>query len=169
MKLIKPPYPDTTNTGLYYCTQAAHRKTAINLAIAALQELPAFYEMDQAMREWTIGAVVQGALVREYHKWETDTKDYFDAMHVRNGNAAPNWQVRASHVKKIKMQLDFFSATHPISIEAIEETRKHVNNMKHNDGYLANRQDYEDLTCAVDQFWQGLDAQESFTPPDRKL
>jgi hypothetical protein len=40
MKLVKPLHPDPTGTGLCYSTQAAHRKTAIDLVIAALRELP---------------------------------------------------------------------------------------------------------------------------------
>jgi hypothetical protein len=60
--------------------QAGHRKTAIDLVIDSLRGLPndsseqVFAEMGEAMRGWTIEAVVQGAWVREYHKWETDTK-----------------------------------------------------------------------------------------------
>jgi hypothetical protein len=42
MKLIKPPYPDTTDTGVCYWSQTGNRKTAIDLAVAALRELPAF-------------------------------------------------------------------------------------------------------------------------------
>jgi hypothetical protein len=39
LRLVKPPYLDPTGTGLCYCIQAAHRKTAIDLAIAALRGL----------------------------------------------------------------------------------------------------------------------------------
>ena len=110
MKLIKPPYPDNTGTALYYCIHAGHRKTAIELAVASLRELAAFDQFEAAMREWTIEAVAQGAWVREYHRWETDTKSYFDAMHVRNGATAPNWKkMGGSHVEKIEMQLALFS------------------------------------------------------------
>jgi hypothetical protein len=175
MRLIKPPFPDLTGTGLYYCTQAGHRKTAINLAIAALRGLPnyssdeVFTEMGEAMREWTIAAVIQGAWVREYHKWETDTKSYFNVMYERNSETAPNWQkLTGSHVGKIEKQLPLFSATPPASLTEIEEARDRINDTKHEDSYLATQSDYECLTTAVDRFWQSLNTQEIFSPPARK-
>jgi hypothetical protein len=166
MKLVKPPYPDSTGTGLYYCTQAAHRKVAIDLAVAALRELAAFDAMDEAMREWTIQAVIQGGLVREYHKWEVDTKSYFDLMHIRNRDSIPKWnKMDGSHVEKIEAQLALFSATRPASLTVIDETRHRVNDTKHEDSYLATLPDYEALASAVDEFWQEIESQETFTPP----
>jgi hypothetical protein len=169
MKLRKPPYPDPTETGLYYVIHTGHRKTAIDLAIDALRALPndpdpIFGEMSEAMREWTIEAVIQGAWVREYHKWETDTKSYFDVMHTRNGGATPNWKnVSGSHVEKIEKQLALFSAIPPASMTVIEETRQRVNGMKHEDSYLASQADYESLVSAVERFWGDLEIGEEFT------
>ena len=169
MKLIKPPYPDTTDTGVCYWSQTGNRKTAIDLAVAALRELPAFDTMSEAMREWAIEAVAQGAWVREYHKWETDTKSYFCSMHLRNGVTAPNWKkLDGSHVEKIEKQLALFSATPPATIAVIEENRGRVNDTKHDDSYLAGQSDYEFLVSAISQFWEDLAAQETFTPPDQK-
>jgi hypothetical protein len=169
MNLVKPAYPDSTGTGLDYCTQAAHRKGAIDLAVAGLRELAAFDEMDEAMREWTIEALIQGALVREYHKWETDTKSYFDLMHVRNGAPNRKWKdMNDSHVKKIEEQLALFSATRPASLTVIDKTRGRVNHIKHDDSYLATLPDYEALASAVDEFWQQIGSQETFTPPTRR-
>jgi hypothetical protein len=176
MKLIKPPYPDPTGTGLDYCMQAAHRRTAIELAIAALQELPSdpsdqlLCEMGEAMREWTIEAIVQGAWVLGYHKWETDTKSYFDVMHVRNGQPAPQWKKikrqmkMPSHVEIVRTQLATFSAKIPASLIVIDGVRERVNDAKHEDSYLASQSDYEALSAAIDQFWQDLESQEEFTP-----
>jgi hypothetical protein len=170
MKLIKPPYPDPTGTGLDYCMQATHRRTAIELAIAALQELPSdpddlLYEMSEAMREWTVEAVVQGAWVLGYHKWETDTKSYFDVMHTRNGEPAPQWKkMKGSHVEKVRTQLATFSAKVPVSLIVIDGVRDRVNDAKHDDSYLASQSDYESLSAAIDQFWQDLESQEEFTP-----
>jgi len=173
MKLRKPPFPDSTGTALHYAIQTRHRKTAIDLAIAALGELPneagpIFGEMAEAMREWTIEAIIQGAWIREYHKWETDTKSYFDVMYTRNGVTAPRWKNGSgSHVEKIENQLALFSAAPPASMVAIEETRKRVNSMKHEDSYLASKADYESSVEAVQQFWDDLATQEPFTPPVR--
>jgi hypothetical protein len=171
MKLVKPSHPDPTGTGLCYSTLAAHRKTSIDLVIAALRRLPGdpsdqfLHEVGEAMREWTIEAVIQGAWVREYHKWETDTKSYFGVMHARNGGSAPKWgKIDGSHVEKVKKQLAIFSAAAPASMAVIEDTRCRVNGMKHEDSYLASQSDYETLAAAVDQFWQDLNDQEEFCP-----
>jgi hypothetical protein len=119
----------------------------------------------EAMREWTIEAVIQGAWVREYHKWETDTKSYFGVMHARNGGSAPKWgKIDGSQLEKVKKQLAIFSATAPASMAVIEEARCRVNGMKHEDSYLASQSDYESLAAAVDQFWQELNDQEEFCP-----
>jgi hypothetical protein len=173
MKLCKPPYPDPTGTGLYYVTHTGHRKTAIDLAIEALRVLPndpdpIFGEVSEAMREWIIEALIQGAWIREYHKWETDTKSYFDFMHTRNGGAIPNWKnISGSHIDKVKEQLVLFSAIPPALMAVIEETRQHVNGMKHEDSYIASQADYESLVSAVERFWNDLECQEEFTPPDQ--
>ena len=173
MKLRKPPFPDPTGTGLYYGIQTRHRRTAIDLAISSLRILPnepetIFGEMAESMREWTIEAVIQGAWIREYHKWETDTKSYFDVMHIRNGGQNQNWKnISGSHVEKIEKQLTVFSARRPASMATIEETRERVNGMKHEDRYLASEADYESLVSAVEQFWDDLGTQEDFTPPVR--
>jgi hypothetical protein len=171
MRLVKPPHPEVSGTGLYYCMQAGHRKTAIDLVIDSLRGLPndsseqVFAEMGEAMRGWTIEAVVQGAWVREYHKWETDTKSYFNVMYARNKASPPNWKkLTCSHVEKIEKQLALFSATLPASLTVIDKTRDRINDAKHEDSYLASQSDYECLTTAVDQFWQSLITQEVFTP-----
>ena len=170
MRLVKPPHPQVTGTGLYYCTEAGNRKHAIDLVIEALRGLPNdpsefLAEMGEAMREWTIEAVVQGAWVREYHKWETATKSYFNVMYARNSKAAPNWEkLMGSHVEKIENQLALFSAAPPASLTMIDKTRDRINDAKHEDSYLASQSDYECLTTAVDQFWQSLITQEVFTP-----
>jgi hypothetical protein len=175
MKLMKPPFPAKTDTGVYYCTQAAHRKTAIDLAIAVLRELPAFDAMDGAMREWTNKSVIQGAWIRTYHQWEADTKSYFNAMHIRNGGEAPNWGKMkvphvetVSHVSKVEHQLSSFSAKRPLSLSLVDEARCRVNDAKHEDSYQASAADYDKLVTAIDEFWQELAEQEEFTPPDRK-
>ena len=121
------------------------------------------------MREWTIEFVVQGAWLREYHKWEADTKSYFNAMYARNGQPAPNWrELSGSHVDKIKNQLSLFSAISPPSLTAIEATRSRINDAKHEDSYLATQSDYDCLTTAVDRFWEEMAGQEMFTPPKQK-
>lgn len=175
MKLMRPPYPAKTDTGLYYCTQAAHKKGAIDLAIAALRELPAFDTMSEAMREWAIESVIQGAWIRTYHQWEADTKTYFNAMHIRNGGEAKDWGKikiphvkKVSHVSKVENQISLFSAKRPPSLSLVDEARCRVNETKHEDSYQASEADYEKLVTAIDEFWQELADQERFTPPDRK-
>jgi len=144
MRLVKPPHPEVTGNGLYYCMQVGHRKTAIDLVIDSLRGLPndsseLLAEMGEAMREWTIEAVVQGAWVREYHKWETDTKSYVNVMYARNKASPPNWKkLTCSHVEKIEKQLALFLATPPASLTVIEETRARINDAKHEDSYLAS-------------------------------
>ena len=171
MKLRKPAFPDLTATGLYYATQAGHRKIAIDLVFEAIKALssntdPVLGQMSEALREWTIEAVVQGAWIREYHKWETDTKSYFGTMHIRNNIPYPNWKkIEGSHVWKIEQELALFSATPPPSVTVIDSMRSRVNNSKHEESYLATPADYEALVVAVGQFWQDLDVQELFTPP----
>jgi hypothetical protein len=121
--------------------------------------------MAEAMRELAIEAIIRGAWIRGYHKWETDKKSYFEAMHARNGTPTPNWKkIDGSHVDK---QLALFSATPPESMWVIEETRQRVNGMKHEDSYLASQADYESLLNAVQQFWGDVGIQEDFISPVR--
>lgn len=166
MKLCKR-YLEVPGTAVYFWTQAGHRQSAIDLAVGALHDLPSdsddpFSEMSVAMRQWTIEAVFQGAWVREYHHWETDTKAYFKAMHGRNGSSEPNWRVIAgSHVQKVRAQLALFSVAEPASLTLIDAMRLRLNETKHEGGYLATAQDYGRLAEAISSFWGNLDEQES--------
>lgn len=165
MRLCKR-YLETHGTAGYFSVQAGHRGTAISLAIGAVSDLPndphdVFLGTAEALRQWTIEAVFQGAWMREYHHWETDTKAYFEAMHVRNSSVAPKWRtLSGSHVQKVRSQLAAFSVPEPTSLSVIDQMRGLLNDTKHDGGYLANAQDYNDLTNAVTKFWDDLNEQE---------
>lgn len=165
MKLCKR-YLEPRGTAVYFWAQAGHRKSAIDLAVGALRDLPnnpqdAFFEMNESMCQWTIEAVFQGAWMREYHHWETDTKAYFEAMHGRNASNTPNWRtLGGSHVQKVQAQLVLFAAKEPASLSIIDQMRARLNDTKHEGSYLATAQDYEELADAVSEFWSDLNDQE---------
>ena len=165
MKLCKK-HLEIPETAVYFWAQAGHRKTAIELAVSALRELPndpqeVFFEESESMRQWTIEAVYQGAWMREYHHWEADTKTYFNAMHARNASSEPRWRaLNESHVQKVRLQLASFSSAEPTSLNAIDEMRILLNDTKHEGGYLATAQDYQHLTDAISSFWSNLNKQE---------
>jgi hypothetical protein len=85
-------------------------------------------------------------------------------MYTRNGKSAPPWRNAggSSHADKVRVRLAAFSATVPVSLAVIDNARSRINDAKHEDSYLANQSDYDDLTAAIDQFWQDLENQEEF-------
>ena len=176
MKLRTAPYPDPTGSGGYFFTQAGHRQTAIEMAIDTIRK--AFEREikeapdDQANREflivgrdWVIKSLLQGAYLREYHAWETDTKQYFDCQHRRNESKGVVWKT-GNHVSQVKQQLSIFSASVPDHVmAAIDQARRHVNTIKHKGTFLATEDDYKASVAGIEDFWSGLAEQESFTPP----
>jgi hypothetical protein len=179
MKLRKARHPDPTDSGVYFFTQACHRKTAIEVAIGAIREVcdratkearndELFPGSNAVMGHWAIESLLQGAFLREYHAWETDTKQYFDTQHVRNGGTKVDWKKQddsCGHVSKVKQQLLRFSASVPEqAMAAINRTRNDVNTIKHNQGTLVvTEDDYNALVDSVGVFWSELASQESVT------
>jgi hypothetical protein len=179
MKLRKAPHPDPTGSGTYFYIQASHRQNAIEMAVGAIRqaceqatkEAPnaeLFPGSNLIARDWAIETLLQGAFLREYHAWETDTKQYFDWQHLRNGGTKVAWKKQDNshgHVSKVKQQLLIFSASVPGSaMAAINRARKDVNTIKHGGTFLATEGDYNALVAAIDAFWIRLAEQESFTP-----
>lgn len=159
-------YLEISDTGVYFATQAGHRQSAIELAVAALCDLPnepddLLFEIGESMREWTVEANYQGAWMREYHHWETDTKAYFGAMCDRNNAVRPDWRkLNGSHVDKVKSLLAQFGVSASASLSMIDIMRGRLNDTKHEGRYLATEQIYQKLTAAVIDFWDDLGGKE---------
>lgn len=180
MNLTKPSYPDTLHSALYFLIHAQHRRTAIETAIQVLhdqadteasQDGSALWtEATTVATGWVVESLIQGAWLREYHQWEIATKAYIQGQYARSpGGAAPPvlWRGAGSHVDKVKHQLALFNATPPVSLAAIDATRKQVNAAKHHTDLFVDRGAYDALIAAIEAFWQALDEQEAFTI-DRK-
>jgi hypothetical protein len=90
MRLKKPLELGATK----YFTQAGHRQTAIEAAVHYVKEGfarsasenandPFLSALSPTVCEWVIETIYQGAYLREYHLWEKDCKEYFNAMGVQ--------------------------------------------------------------------------------------
>ena len=179
MKLRKARHPDPIGSGNYFFTQTGHRQTAIEMAIAAIREA-----CERATKEapndellpgsnvigcdWAVKSLLQGAFLREYHAWETDTKQYFDTQHLRNGGTKVAWKKQddsCGHVSKIKQQLAIFSASvSDDAMAAINRGRNGVNTIKHEGTLVVAEDDYKALVAGIEDFWNELSNQESFAP-----
>jgi len=180
IKLRKPPYPDPVGTAAYFLIQSSHRETVFLLQAGIIRDAynqPSDNDGDclltpALVRDWAVESIIQGAWMREYHQWEVATKTYFDGHHVRNGNSSVNWRKPAqgspsTHVAKVIEQLATFSATVPAEIlDALDHHRLRVNEAKHRTDYYATEDELRELFSAVAAFWDALDPQEEFTPPN---
>jgi hypothetical protein len=179
MNLRKARHPDLTDSATYFFSQAGHRQTAIETAICvigeacerATKEAPKdelFPGSNVIGRNWAIESLLQGAFLREYHKWETDTKQYFDTQQLRNGGTKIAWKkqdVSCGHISKIKQQLSIFSASVPgHAMAAINRARNDVNTIKHEGTLIVTEDDYKALVAGIEAFWEELSQQESVTP-----
>jgi hypothetical protein len=169
VKLFRPPYPDLVDTAGYFWIQAGHRRTAIDLALGAIADLPAetgdplMAELDPVMHAWASETLIQGACLREYHHWEADTKRYFSAVYPRNGLPAPNWKsMVGSHVEKVTGQLAAFGLAPAPSMPVLDRLRSGLNELKHEDAYLVSMADYDELCQAITDFWDHVEASEVF-------
>ncbi len=159
-------HKDMKDTARYFWFQAQHRKDAIDGVIQMIrnsQRPPAEFmgvlsEVDDVVVEWTIETVIQGAVLREYHHWETDTKDYFKAMHDRKGVAAPKNR-RLPHASWVQGQLVLFRLDFP-EFKNFDDARILVKNMKHEGVKWATVADFERLRGAVSDFWSRLSGSE---------
>jgi hypothetical protein len=177
VNLTKPPHPDTLHSALYFLIHAAHRKTAIDAAIAVLHDQARtettrngsaqWAEATTIATEWVVESLIQGAWLREYHQWEIATKAYIQGQYARSLGVPVSepalWRGGGSHVDKVKHQLGLFNATPPACIAAIDATREQVNAAKHCTDLFVDRGAYDALIATIEAFWQALDEQEAFT------
>ncbi len=150
------------DTASYFLIQSLHRKDAIDGVIQMIRNSPrppaefmgGLSEIDDMVLEWTIETVIQGAVLREYHHWETDTQVYFTAMRDRNGFAATQNRGLA-HTLWVTSQLELFRLNFP-EFQNFDKARVLVNDMKHKSGKWATVADFARLRGAVSDFWSRL-------------
>lgn len=179
MKLIRKGFLSVDDTAGFYFTQAGHRETAVDHAIQLVREDASkamLHETGDAIMtellgpaaEWVIEALLQGAWIREYHEWETATKNYFENQHRLNGQPQVDWKAKitgraggASHVDRVRDQLAQFGTTiQTDTLDIIDTQRRQVNIAKHEGEYCVTESDYRALVRSIESFWNDLASQE---------
>lgn len=182
MKLIRKGYFSVDDTAVFYLTQAGHREIAVDHAIQLVRydaskatlhktEDAVMADLLDPAAEWVIEALLQGAWIREYHEWETATKNYFEHQHRLNGLPQVDWKAKitgttggASHVDRVRDQLAQFGATiQTDALDIIDAQRRQINIAKHEGEYFVTEHEYRALVCSIKVFWDDLASKEQFT------
>lgn len=163
---------------VHHSTDLGHRQTAVEHAIEGIGKLhevhlaqngqdPLGVVFGEAMRDYAVECLLQGAYVREYHLWEKNCKDYFQAMANRNG-ATLEMRTKDTQpfTSAVARAVAIFGVQMPDDVlGAIETMRKRSNTMKHESGlepdHFITSSDYATAVEAIENFWSHILASET--------